>query len=100
MEAEIRVLLLLCLRVGGTGSNGREADPSTAPLCGFGRDGTFRKQECGDDPFGETGIRSKEQGETGLFRVEDGFEEQDADGGVDDVVAGELGDPGADVDGV
>ncbi len=46
----------------------------------------------------DLGVRNRE--ETGLFRVEDGFEEQDADGGVDDVVAGELGDPRADVDGV
>ena len=36
----------------------------------------------------------------GLFGVEDGFEEQDADGGVDDVVAGELLDPEVDLDGV
>ena len=35
-----------------------------------------------------------------LFGVEDGFEEQDADGGEDDVVAGQLLDPGADLDGV
>jgi len=36
----------------------------------------------------------------GLFGVEDGFKEQNADGGVDDVVASELGYPGADLYGV
>src|SRR6267154_812096 len=35
-----------------------------------------------------------------LFGVENGFKEQDADGGEDDVVAGQLLDPGCDLNGV